>query len=44
MVILRANLTPILEQTDLLDLLLDIEDLHGEKKGKLKVRVKWLSY
>ena len=38
----RANLTPLVEATDELDLTLDIENQNGEKVGQLKAKVGWI--
>ena len=38
----RANLTPLIEETDELDLVLDICTSTNEKVGKLKVKVGWI--
>lgn len=40
----RANFTPLVDQVDSLDLLLDVEDRNGDKRGKLKVKIQWVGF
>ena len=40
--IFRANLTPLIDQTDSLDLKLDVRNERGDDIGKIVVKISWM--
>jgi hypothetical protein len=42
--IYRASFTPLVQDKNSIDLTVDIEENSGNRRGKLKVRARWLTY